>query len=471
MREEYFPMSRSRILILCLALFLFQLGVNYYVVGSANRQQVLTGEEASVDFRDPVLLTQRIQHNPMATPFTAFTFYLVGSHVVPNVDLFFGRWWKATFMALLPPVLFLYGRRRLSLSWPAAATAAALTGLLPTIVSFSWLGTDHGLEVLFGFAGLLCLSTGVGPLLVLGGLLTGLGALMAVGVAFFPVVFCELALYWKDRKTRESVLWAGGAVAALLFAMVLPALWWSNSARLLMGGGELIWPLGPLLKRNGLLLLKELFSEGQSYYYFNRFPALSNPWLAVAVIAGIAACVPRWRSWWPLYVLGGGVLGIVLVAGGVPGIRRALILSPVAALFVGGLVDELRARLAPRVSPKAAWAAIAVFVATLVAMPAYQAAAVANQYVSRQIVLPLDFEYPMAPGKSMVETTEILLDNPAILYQNPLFFTFDRLTTILHVLAERNGKPVGEAVPIDRIVEEWRRQEPVLKTFKPRTVL
>ena len=111
-REESPSMPKNRLLIILAALFIFQLAVGYVVVDTVNRQGVLVGEEASVNFRDAAMLPQRLQHNPLATSFGLQVFYWAGSHLTPGFDLFYGRWWKATFMALLPPLLFLYGRKR-----------------------------------------------------------------------------------------------------------------------------------------------------------------------------------------------------------------------------------------------------------------------------------------------------------------------------------------------------------------------
>lgn len=461
--------TRAGILLVCASLYLFQLGVTFAFVRAANHQGVLTGEEASVSFRDVLFLGERIQHNPMATAFGAYAFYAVGSRVMPRVDLFFGRWWKALFMSLLPVLIFLFGRR-LGLALPGAVTAALVTGLLPPVVSFSWLATDHGLEMLFGFASLLLVSSGTGPILVLAGLLAGWGALMAIGTAFLPVFFLEVALFWRSHRTARSALWAAAATAGVFGIMVLPTLWWTNSPTLLTGGGELAWPVWPLLARNGCLLAQELVLGGGSYYYFNQAPALSNPWLALVIGAGLAAAAAQWRRWWPVLLLGGGVLGIVLVAGGVPGIRRALILCPIAGLLAGKVVDELRDRLSGRVAPRIACVILTIFVLCLVAPPAWQACSASHQYADRTIVIPDDFEYARMPGKTMVEVIAVLLANPALLDREPVLFTFDRMMSILHILAARNGKPAAGSATVGRIMADWRIKDALWEHLQQRRI-
>lgn len=454
----------------CAALFLVALALNLHLVGAANSQRLLLGEEASSTFRDPIFLKAHLQHNPFATWWGGNVSFWLGQQLVPPRSLFWGRSWKGFLLALLPALVFLYGRLRLALSAPAAAAAGLLSGIIPLWYGFAWLSGESGLETVLGLGALILLATRRWPLMLAGTALLAFAPLVyAAAWAFVPAAAIEFARGLRGRGAGERL--AVAAAAALLAGLVLslPSLWWTNRMTLFVGGGELLWPPWRLLSRNARALWEGLIVRGGGYYYFSRFPALSNPWLAAAAAAGFLLAARRWRAWWPALLPALSILGICLVAGGEPGIRRVQMLAPLAALTLGGLLDRTAAALAPRFGRRAGRAAATLLFASLAAGPAYQAFALADQLERREIRLALDYPFPIVPGRTMQESVEVFLAAPELLLDGRHVFETDRTLAILHTLAEARGLPAARWFREEDILASWKKNEAFYRSLRPRT--
>lgn len=458
-------------LLLLVALVLTQLAINYYLVSAANSQGILTGEESAMNFRDMFFTTERLQHNGYATSFTSYGFYAVCFKLFPSPDSFYGRWCKATVMALFSACVAVYGYRRLKLTPFGAGIAGTLVGIMPTMAAFSWLATDQGLEALWGISSLLLVGTGAGSAIALSGLVAGLGSHQAAGLVFLPVLLLELYFYWNESRGWKRLRWVVGALAMLALGLLMPMIWWTNHVRGFFGGGELVWQLAPLIERNGKLLFNELFIAGKSYYYFSDFPALSNPLLVAALVFGMILAVVGWRIWWPVLMASAGILAVVLVAGGVPGLRRFVIFFPMAALFIGGFCDYAKSGLFGKFPSKIATALTVAMILALLLWPAWQVRALAGKYKSGEIALPADFEFTLVPGWKMAYTVDFLLDNPESLKRNRHLLNYDRLMAMLFLLGEKNGKGVSRFVDRNFLLDDWKTKWPELRKLRPSTRL
>ncbi len=323
---------------LCLALCAAGLAINLALVHCANRQNWLTGEEASVAFKDVVFLSLRLQHCRYDTNLGGHLLFALAHAVHPDPGLWYGREMKAVLMALAGPLTYLLARR-LGLSRTASAFSGFCLLVFPGFSSFSWLGMEAGLEVLFG---------GLALYLVIGrnarirtwplaAALLAFGVLVyGGGAAFVPPVFGVMGWRaWRERSTR-SLLVAISAGAIFAAVLSLPGLWWVNTANAYRGGGTLELGRSPILF---LRLMYESFYRPHSYYFFSTSPSLGGfvliPLLAVAAYASTR----RANAWWPFWCLALGSAALYSIATPT-GVRRAIPLVLVASLLMGSLLDH-----------------------------------------------------------------------------------------------------------------------------------
>src|SRR5271157_4406790 len=133
----------------CLGLFAVGIAINLALVQCANAQFWLTGEEASVAFKDVVFLRLRLQHDRYDTNLGGHILYFLAHAVHPDPGLWYGRETKAALMALAGPLTYLFARR-LGLGFVASTFSGLCIFLFPGFSSFSWIGMEAGLELLFG---------------------------------------------------------------------------------------------------------------------------------------------------------------------------------------------------------------------------------------------------------------------------------------------------------------------------------
>jgi len=381
--------------------------LDWFVV-AANQQQTLTAEEASSTFVNVAFLEHRLQHHRLSTNFYGYVLFWLGSRVL-GVSLFYGRVVKAVWISLLPVLMFLYLWRRKSLAWPYAMFAAALTVLIPGVISTGFLAMDTGMDAVFGMAALLLAGYSQPRIRLISPLLLGTAILTyGSGLYFVPAVLYE---WFRRSPSRVWWLWAGALLCAPALAAIL---WWTNVQTLVVGGGKpSLTGIGP----NLLSMALQLFWRGDSYYFFsNRRPALGNPLLAAAGVAGLWFARRESRD---LLMLAGTAIMLYAITGGVIGVRR---LVPLELALICGVV-LLTARLPKSVAGVAAVAALAVLM--------FSAVQQRKEIAEGRIVLPHDFEFRLLPGQTQQQTFASLAAGGAMPTDG---YEADRTGSVLYLL-------------------------------------
>lgn len=410
-------------------LYIIQLLLILALVFAANRQGLLTKEEASSSFVNPTFLSLRLQHHVYATNFYTYVLFLGAGHLVPK--LFFGRFAKAAIMALLTPLMYLYLMRRFSFSGPRAFAAAIAIGLLPGVICFSWLGLEIGLETLLGFLALWLALFEIPACIVASWVAAVLAAgCYGSGLAFLPAVLIHHLPRLRKPKLRGAVI-AGSVLAAAVLAF--PVFWWTNFQSLWTGGGG-----RPLLAgAAGRLadLFRELFVQGGSYYFFSGgAPALGGIVVGLAALAGMAVLSFRALSiCWPLLVVSAGVLGVYAVAGNVTGVRRAVPLVVCLAIFAALLLNMVPSR-------RQFWRVIAFYapIILVITLEITRYNGIRSDLAMSRLALPHDFEFRIPPGKTMAEEIALLVGRSESLPGDLAGYEPDRTLCILYRLTQPN---------------------------------
>jgi len=388
--------------------------ISIATVLAADHQGVLTGEEASVSFADVVALSERFQLSHYSTNFGGHVFYWVASKLDPFFDLYYARWWKAAAMGGLAPLVFLTLRRRLGCARAAAALGALAACLLPGVTAFSWLATENGLEAVAGMWGLY-MATSRRPVWWMAPALAAVsislyGAGLAWASAIVAVSLWRLA--HSRRRLRSLVRVAAATVLGVGF-VVFPLWWWHGGTIVTGGGNRGVSPDPQALVQ----LAGELFSSGNSYYYFNSQPALGPSALAVVSAAALLWCAVRRRRVWPWLTVLIATVILYAMSGGVLGVRRAISISVVAGMGIGLAADMVMkssvwkavaksaatrpaARQSVVVSATAVMAAL-ILMPLAIALDDYRAALYAGMGQHR---LPVGFPFPIASGETMLST-------------------------------------------------------------------
>jgi len=377
----------------CLGLFAVGIAINIALVQCANAQSWLTGEEASVAFKDVVFLRLRLQHDRYDTNLGGHILYFLAHAVHPDPGLWYGRETKAVLMALAGPLTYLFGRR-MGLGCVASAFSGICIFLFPGFSSFSWIGMEAGLELLFGG---LALYLAYGQSIrtwPLAAALLGFGILVYGGGAAFVVPVLGLIGWrvWCDRD-RRSLICALASAGVFAGVLSLPSLWWVNTSHAYRGGATIELVRAPVLF---LRLLYESFYKPHSYYFFSTSPALGGVLLLPLLAAGVYASSRKALTWWPLWLLALGSIGLYSIATPT-GVRRAIPLVFVASLLLGEVLN--RALQSRRLS-RAAVVTVALAVVLLLAS---QTLATARALSSQRLVLPRDFDWIGADMKSLLE--------------------------------------------------------------------
>jgi hypothetical protein len=411
------------------ALYVVALACMVALVLAANRQQVITKEEVSTAFVNPSFLELRLQHHIFATNFYAYVFFSWVNHL--HAGLFASRFAKAAVMASTCPSAFLYLRRRFSFNDPEAGLAAVMIVLLPGVMCLSWVGVDIGMDTSLGVLALWLALFPHSAAIVASCVCAALAAgAYGSGLAFLAVVMLHQFPRFRNRKTRAAVIIGIVAIAALL---LFPIVWWTNFQSLFVGGGghpRLTGAVGRLAS-----LPQELFVRGDSYYYFSGgMPAMGYLWIGVLSLIGVVWATARYpRECWPLLATGAIVVGLYAIAGNVIGVRRAIPLVVCLGIFAAIFVRDLAAKAG-------AWRLPAYCTALLLLLAAEAAVdnRVRSDLAQARIALPLDFEFRIAPGKSMAWTIEALAKGTLKLPADLDGYEPDRTLAILYELTQPN---------------------------------
>jgi hypothetical protein len=410
-------------------LYIIQLLLILALVFAANRQGLLTKEEASSDFVDPTFLSLRLQHHVYATNFYTYVLFLWAGRLVPR--LFFGRFAKTAIMALVTPLVYLYLMRRFSFTGPRAFAAAVAIGLLPGVICFSWLGVEFGLETPLGFLA-LWLALFESPVCIVA---SWVAAALAAGcygsgLVFLPAVLIQHLPRLRTPKLRGAVIAGSGLAAAVL---AFPVFWWTNIQSLWTGGGGHPVIAGAAGRLAGLF--RELFVQSWSYYFFSDgAAALGGIVVGVAALAGIVAMSFRAPSkCWPLLVVSAGIVGMYAVAGNVTGVRRAIPLVVCLGIFAALLLNMAS-------SGRRFWGVIAFYVPMILVISSEAARFnnIRSGLATSRLELPHDFEFRIPPGQSMAEEIALLVGRSETLPGDLARYEPDRTLSILYRLTQPN---------------------------------
>ena len=411
----------------CLGLFAVGLAINIALVQCANAQFWLTGEEASVAFKDVVFLRLRLQHCRYDTNLGGHILYFLAHAVHPDPGLWYGRETKAVLMALAGPLTYLFARR-LGLGFAASTFSGLCIFLFPGFSSFSWIGMEAGLELLFGGLALYLAygrSTWTWPLAAAS---LGFGILVYGGGAAFVVPVLGLIGWhvWCDRD-RRSLICALAAVVVFVGVLSLPSLWWVNTSHAYRGGGTLELVRAPVLF---LRLLYECFYKPHSYYFFSTSPALGGVLLLPLLAKGVYASSRKAFTWWPLWLLALGSIGLYSIATPT-GVRRAIPLVFVASLLLGEVLEwAVQSRRLSRV------AVVMVSLAVILLLGS-QTLATARALSDQRLVLPRDFDWIGADMKLLQNNQ--FVDPPTrdavLALKNPI-----RAMCMLYLLQDRSRR-------------------------------
>jgi hypothetical protein len=397
------------------------------LVFAANSQELLTKEEASSGFVNPTFLAFRLQHHIFSTNFYAYVYLWLASHLLPG--LFYARFAKAAIMALLPCFVYLYLRKGFEFGSLQAFLAALAVSILPGYITFSWIGTDTGMETPIGWCALWLALFDTPAAILASSFLAALSAeCYGAGVVFLIAVAASHLV--RFHRSRLRVLLAGFAV--MLAVLLVPVFWWTNVQTLMTGGAG-----DPTIHGAGgrlVSLAKELFLRGDSYYFFsNGAPALGAGFIELIVIAGfITVLLQDRRRAWPLILISVLSTGIYAVAGNVGGVRRVIPLVVCLGVFA---CLFLKSRATSRMLSvrAAAYGAMAVWLA----IAASEFLSVRQGLASGRIQLPRDFDFPIPPGKTMASAIGGILNGSVALPADLAGYEPDRTLSILYVL----GKP------------------------------
>ncbi|MBF0314091.1 MAG: hypothetical protein HQK52_11800 [Oligoflexia bacterium] len=378
-------------------LYFLSLFAYFFLVVMVNHQQVLTPEEMTVAFIDPLFLEMRLQLDHYSTNFGGHLFYWFGHKLFPFGDLFYGRWWKAIFMSLAPVLFYLIAYKRYELSRQSAFMGALLFMLMPGVSGFAWIEVEMGLELLLGMlAFYLC---GPGSVRALcSGFILGF-ALISYGGAihFLPLLLLELC-FSREQRLRQLTLF----VLALLAAVAIPLLWWIDPYAILKGGGDFVVAHpGVALKE----LFQELFLHNiGSYYFFTRFSAIGSKLLLPYLLLGailLALRLPVKRS---LPLMAMILFAFILYAftGGVKGMRRLIPLMFPFALMVTFALEMIAQKQLTIPFSKVVRSALMVFPLIVLLTVLVQ---MGSDFYRKKVVLPEDVSVKL--NESFEETVKL----------------------------------------------------------------
>lgn len=250
-------------------------------------------------------------------------------------------------MAVLAPMVYLVLRRRLGCGVRFSFFGGIVVSLIPGVSMYGWLATEAGLESILGVLGLLVATS---PRRWWPASLV----IAAVALVTYPtgaawMVACLAVCIARLRREDAGLgQWLGTilAVVGAVGIVVLPFVWWtSGPRRILIGGGTIDGHLAEHLT----MLVHQLPVTGRSYYYFSDSPAWGSRFVAVAVVGCLLVAVwIRGAALWPWVLAALATVVLWLPAGNMPGLRRAIPLSIVAALVVAVALDAAwRARPNP----------------------------------------------------------------------------------------------------------------------------
>lgn len=417
-----------------LILFSISLLANIYLVVCVNQQGILTDEETTISFLNIFLLPYRIQHDHWCSNWGNHVIMWFMQKIFGDLGLFYGRYAKAFMLALAGPLLFILQTRHMKLRPSIAFGTSLFFCLLPGVVNFAWLALENGVETVLGTSALIFALSADKRQHYLAVFLASFAALTyGAGLTFIPVVFFLIGIRLRGHF---------GALLILALAVIsLPLFWWKNASSILLGSGSISsWAQ---ILGNGKDVFIELFHRGGSYYYFSDFPAFSSLFFLPLVIVGFFLALSQKQYRWLIVGLG-AALGVYIFSGNSIGIRRGIPILLFLTLHMALAVDYMLSADRPLSLRRAALFMLACFMT--IPLTQYRQT---SQLLSH-VQLPVNFQFPLEPGMSMLKTYEVLLKNPEYVENT---YEPDRTYVVLYYLS------AGKIFNADFALQKMRRIE------------
>src|SRR5579871_1066146 len=408
-------------------LYVLFLAASIALVFAANDQELLTKEEASSGFVNPVFLSFRLQHHVFSTNFYSYAYLWLASHLVHG--LFYARFAKAAILGLLPCFVYLHLRKQFDFGSGQAFLAALAISTLPGYIAFSWIGVDIGMETPIGW-GALWLALFDTPAAILASSFFAAVSAECYGAGVVFLIAVAASHLVRFHRSQRLTLAAGFAV--MLVVLLVPVFWWTNVQTLFTGGAGDPTRHGAVDRL--ITLAKELAVRGDSYYFFSDgAPALGSLFIASIAAAGVAVALRDLRRTWPLMLISALSIAIYAIAGNVIGVRRAIPLVVCLGVFACLFLRTLAASRTLSIRA-AGYGAMALWLG----LCAYDYLNLRSGLASASIPLPRDFDFPIPTGETMASVVEKILNGSAALPPDLAGYEPDRTLAILYLLGKRN---------------------------------
>ena len=394
------------------------------LLAAANRQQLLTKEEVSSAFVNPSFLQLRLQHHVFGTNFYNYLFFAITGDVFRN--LYFARFTKAVLMSSLPPLIYIYLRRRFAVERPIAFLSAMAIGFFPGVVCFSWMGVDMGSETPLAFLALFLALFENSWAIVFSLVVAAIAAeFYGSAMVFVPVILLQQLFRFQQPQWRRPVILG---VILMIVLLLFPIWWWINVQTLFVGGAR---PAATGMVSRLAALGGELFLRGDSYYFFsNGAPAFGTVVIGLVCIAALIYVAARQPATsWPLLAIVGGTLAMYAIAGNVPGVRRVIplivSLGMLAAVAFGMLARSRTGEIAA-----------CLLLLAGIAFELRTDSAIRTALADSRIALPHDFEFSIPEGETMESTIRSFIAGSRKLPDDLEGYEPDRTLALLYRLTQ-----------------------------------
>lgn len=293
---------------------------------------LILGEELSCAFGAVASLEDLEQFDYYSSNFGAYLLFWLSSHILP-FDLHYARITKLFIFSFLPVLSFLFCKYRLNLSLMSSFLCGLFILFNPTLINYSLIGNDMGLELVPGLLALFLMQfknlnqEKIRVTIVF--FLCGISAsIYGAGFAFLlPALWWVIAYHQGSDFFRVS---RGGIYGLLWIVVYLWPYFLIEGSPLPSKGGGSYCPILPCIFEAIPTIGKDLFIKPSSYHNFGNLPSFGLGWAAIFLIPlalGIVKlCSREMRGQSILIALTMlSSIAILLFSGHHAGIRRGLI--------------------------------------------------------------------------------------------------------------------------------------------------
>ncbi|MDH3973181.1 MAG: hypothetical protein OEV42_02775 [Deltaproteobacteria bacterium] len=293
----------------------------------------ILGEELSCAFGAVLSLENLEQFDYFASNFGAYLLFWLSSDII-HFDLYYARTTKLFISSFLPVISFLFCKYRLNLSINSSLICGLLITFNPTLINYSIIGNDMGLELVPGCLALFLirfhnLNQDKIRVTIVFFLSAMAASIYGAGFAFVPAAFWWVIYCHKGsdifRLTRGGIYWLLGVII-----YIWPYFLISGNPIPSRGGGNYC-PILPCIFDSALIIAKDLLIKPVSYHNFGDFPSFGIFGASIFFLPfalGIKKlCSKKMRD--QSILIGLTILStmtVLLMSGDHPGIRRGLVL-------------------------------------------------------------------------------------------------------------------------------------------------